>query len=448
MPTIQTSQIAMILAGGPLSSKSLEARLNVNQSTLTVALKGMDEELVHFRQGQTTLYAIRDAGRGFADVPIHRVDTEGGIQRIGTLTPVRDDGYIMEYANVDTQHSQGLPWWLQDMCPQGFMGRAYASSLAINMALPEHLVDWSDTHSIRVLLKHGHDVTGNLVLGELAHERLLNEALGNPIALQQRASTYSKLSSAAIRGDAFVSQVGGEQPKFTAYVETQEGARHVIVKFSLDADCEVTQRWRDLLLCEHHALETLRNAGVQASKTSIFDSGSQRFLEVERFDRIGRHGRRGLVSLSALDSEFAGMANRAWPDITKALLAAGRVTPDAHESATLLYAYGCLIANTDMHHGNLSFLENEGGLYLLAPAYDMLPMAFRPRMDGSVINTVNAVALHPAISPQIWQRALGIARRFLDQLKSEIRLSKAFLPCLQSLEAHVDTIQVKINALV
>jgi hypothetical protein len=77
---------------------------------------------------------------------------------------------------------------------------------------------------------------------------------------------------------------------------TAEGPRHVIVKFSEMLESPVSERWRDLLLAEHLALETLNQSGVLAARTLIIDHGSQRFLEVERFDRIGELGRRAVIA--------------------------------------------------------------------------------------------------------------------------------------------------------
>ena len=48
---------------------------------------------------------------------------------------------------------------------------------------------------------------------------------------------------------------------------------------------------------------------------------------MERFDRVGELGRRGLVSLAALDAGFAGMGGRPWPEIATALAAAGPGAP-------------------------------------------------------------------------------------------------------------------------
>ncbi len=47
------------------------------------------------------------------------------------------------------------------------------------------------------------------------------------------------------------------------------------------------------------------------------------------------------------------------------------------------WAFGMLIGNTDMHHGNLSFIISlHGRPYALAPAYDILPMGFAPKVGG------------------------------------------------------------------
>lgn len=448
MPTLQAGQVTLCLASGPLSGKDLAARLNVSQPTLSRVLTGMDKNLVRIRRGRTILYALRDTGRGFGDIPVHRVDTEGRIERIGTLTPVRDAGFVMQDTHADSLHSEGLPWWLLDMCPQGFMGRAYARTQALALGLPSSLKDWSDTHAVRALLAHGHDVTGHLLLGDLARERFLEAPPRAPIAAHERGSTYAQRSEAVIADDETWSSAGGEQPKFTAYAQTPHGPRHVIVKFTVSADNEVTQRWRDLLLCEHHALATLAAAGVPAASTTILDFGAQRFLEVERFDRVGLRGRRGLVSLSAVDSHFTGLAKQAWPVVTRALADEGHITPDAHRAATLLYAYGCLIGNTDMHHGNLAFLNTTGQPYELAPAFDMLPMAFQPHSGGLIVNTIHPVALHPEVPATTWRTALTLARSCVARLQSEARLSTAFSPCLDALTAHIEGMEKKIGLLV
>jgi hypothetical protein len=42
----------------------------------------------------------------------------------------------MEQADNICLHSDGLPWWLFDMRPQGYLGRAYASRFSTELGLP------------------------------------------------------------------------------------------------------------------------------------------------------------------------------------------------------------------------------------------------------------------------------------------------------------------------
>ncbi|WP_179865650.1 HipA domain-containing protein, partial [Bacillus sp. AFS017336] len=102
---------------------------------------------------------------------------------------------------------------------------------------------------------------------------------------------------------------GGEQPKFTATVESDGGRRAVIVKFAQPDGGEAAQRWSDLLVCEHLALEALRAAGVDAASSELLRTPTHTFLEVTRFDRSADVlGRRGFVSLLSLSAAFTGEA--------------------------------------------------------------------------------------------------------------------------------------------
>lgn len=97
----------------------------------------------------------------------------------------------MVQADGVTLHSDGLPWWLFDMRPQGYLGRAYASTHAAGLGLPANPEHWSDTEVIRALLAHGQDAVGNLLIGELARDRFI----GMPTPLPaDRAADYPALA--------------------------------------------------------------------------------------------------------------------------------------------------------------------------------------------------------------------------------------------------------------
>jgi serine/threonine protein kinase HipA of HipAB toxin-antitoxin module len=430
-----------------MSAAKLREKLSISQSTMSRALAELGGEIVRFGAARSIHYTLRDNYRKLPDIPIYRVNAEGTIRQLGTLIPVRPDGFVMRHEDGTTLHSDGLPWWLFDMRPQGYLGRAYVARYGAELGLPDRLKDWTDTHALRALLEHGHDIVGNILLGEKARDRFLANPIPEPISFNHKGEEYARFALEAARGEIPGSSAGGEQPKFTAYAMTPNGDRHVIVKFSELEDGPVSERWRDLLLAENLALETLREGGIPAAKTQIIDHGGQRFLEVERFDRIGSLGRSALHSLSALDAEFAGLGTGGWPVIARVLADDRQIHPEAAEGANILWAFGTLIGNSDMHNGNLSFISEYGRPYSIAPAYDMTPMAFAPRSGGGLTDTLFEATIHGSVSNETWRHAEALARKFLGRVMEASGFSLRFEACMTALEEHIKTASAKIERL-
>jgi hypothetical protein len=426
--------IRQLLGRGPASSRQIVESTGISQPTVSRALVALGHDVVRIGAGPAIRYALRDPFRGLAAAPVFQVSDAGQVRALGALHPVRPDGFVMVQADGPTLHSDGLPWWLFDMRPQGYLGRAYASTHAARFGLPANPEHWRDTDVIRMLVAHGHDAIGNLLIGELARDRFINMPAPSPV---DRAADYPALARIAGTGELPGSSAGGEQPKFCAY----SARGHVLVKFSAPDDNPVSERWRDLLLAEHLALAVL---GVE---TEVFDFGGQRFLEVPRFDRIGQFGRVGVHSLRALDAEFVGDASAPWPSLVGRLAAAGHVRANAVAGAALLWAFGTLIGNTDMHAGNLSFIHQHSRPYQLAPAYDVLPMAFAPRSGGAIVNTLPSATLHASVDGETWRQALQLAERFFAVVSCCAGFSANFAPCIAALRQHMDEAASRIARL-
>lgn len=456
-------QIRDLLRSGLKAARVLADALGTSQPTVSRALQALAPDVVRLGAARSIQYALRDVSRADLVAPIYQVTTTGQLQGLGTLVPVRPQGFAMLRADGRHMHTDGLPWWLFDMRPQGYLGRAYNQRRGQALGLPERLADWSDAHVLRALLREGGDLPGNLLVGDAAQQAFVNAARPAPIPLAGKARAYAALALAASRGEQAGSSAGGEQPKFTAFAHWGAEGRgaaaapsepaHVIVKFSAALPSPVSARWRDLLLAEHLALQVLRAHGIAAALTQVIDHGSQRFLEVERFDRVGALGRRALHSLTALDAEFVGQSGR-WPEMVAALAREGVVQPQAVDSAGLLWAFGTLIGNTDMHSGNLSFMA-EGGLpYQLAPAYDMTPMAFAPTAAGEVPVRPLALVIGSQVAAHTWRQALPLAQDFVARLLGQTRkgsgqggFSEGFAQCIDALKAHVGLAQERIGRL-
>jgi hypothetical protein len=199
--------------------------------------------------------------------------------------------------------------------------------------------------------------------------------------------------------------------------------RHVIVKFSGSDDSAGTRRWSDLLVCEHLASNVMaQHLQTDAAASRIYQAAGRTFLEVERFDRHGHLGRSPVCSWAALNAALFGANGLPWTGAAAALHVRKLVDAATQSAIDELWHFGRLIANTDMHDGNLSFRP---GL-ALAPAYDMLPMLYAP---------ARGVELPPRhFSPQLplpaerraWVAAAVAAQDFWLRASGDARISDDF----------------------
>jgi hypothetical protein len=225
----------------------------------------------------------------------------------------------------------------------------------------------------------------------------------------------------------------GEFPKFTALRELKESRTpHVIVKFAHRVQSE---RWSDLLIAEFHALRTVKVVtsitDCEATEARIIQNNNRTFLEVERFDRYGQFGRVPLVSLRSVSAHHVNVyllqgQNDDWRSQAHAMYTLKILSKEDVERIKVLWWYGQLIANTDMHYGNISFFA-VGSKLKLAPVYDMLPMAYAPLPSGEApIPQTFAFKLPPPSDVPYWKRACEAAVHFWEQCADEKRISKAF----------------------
>jgi hypothetical protein len=286
------------------------------------------------------------------------------------------------------------------------------------LRLPGRITDWNDDHQLIALALRGEDCVGNLIIGEESVNRFLART-----AEPRTRADYPGLASGVLAGQPG-SSAGGEHPKFAVAA----GDRHLLVKFA-SGDGAAADRWRDLLVAEHLALEALRAAGVSAPHSEWFDHEGSRYLEVERFDRIGRRGRHGMISLFAINSHFLGDYPDNWSEACHRITAepALSLARDDVDRIVWLDAFGDLIGNTDRHFGNLSFFTEEAGNLSLTPtpAYDMLPMVFAP--TGPHLVERRFTPRPPtALNHRIWREVATHALRYWARLGDEGALSDGF----------------------
>lgn len=414
--------LIQLLTAGPARSDALQARLGLSQPAISRLVAGNAAEVLIVGRARATQYARRRPLPGLApDLPVYRVNANGDAQEIGLLTPIYGG---MVFEDREQQHAEiypGLPWFLNDMRPQGFIGRSFVRRHDA-LGLPARLADWNDDHALIAVARRGDDLAGNLIVGEDAFTRWTQSQYGDAVDPAQRRMQYPRMAELALAGELPGSSAGGEQPKFTAQIKDRNGTRHVLVKFSGALTTAVGRRWADLLICEHLALQTVAEAGLPAAESSLLEVGGRLFLEVTRFDRVGARGRLGLISLGSVDDQFVGQ-RKDWSHTARALLGLRRLSrPDADHIAWL-QAFGTCIANTDMHFGNLSLFHDGGRSFGLAPAYDMLPMRYAPAADGAVNAPEWRTPAPPPFAVSQWSSARSAATQFWQRVAADSRVS-------------------------
>jgi hypothetical protein len=420
----QTILQALMRQGGALSSAELQAQLGVSQPTVSRAMapliqSGQVQKVGAARKQRYVLpRTVRDVGRSIA---VMRIDAQGQPSPFARLVPLAGGAVWVDEEDGLSKRFDGLPWFLDDMRPQGFMGRTFAHTHP-ELQLGNDPRYWSDDDVLRALVLCGDDLPGNLVVGEPAFARF--HTLAQRASRAASSGDYPALADAAMQGTWGGSSAGGEQPKFCTTVGPINAGRPVLVKFSPAGDAPTDQRTRDLLVCEHLALQTLLDAGVSAATTQIFTGAGRVFLEAERFDRTAL-GRVGMVSLMVFDAEYVGAMDN-WAATANRMQERQLLRPDDARTLRLLEAYGVLIANTDRHYGNISLLLADDD-WILAPAYDMLPMLYAPVGGELVPRNFAERPLQPtaATLPE-WPRALALARSFWAAAASDARISTGF----------------------
>lgn len=97
------------------------------------------------------------------------------------------------------------------------------------------------------------------------------------------------------------------------------------------------------------------------------------------------------------------------------------VTHQSVAQTEVIWAFGRLIANSDMHAGNLSFYLSEPP-FALTPVYDMLPMAYAPNSAGMLRDAAIEVKFDLNISKSAWLTAIRW-RSSSGKRSPEIRVS-------------------------
>jgi hypothetical protein len=421
-----------------MAATDLAAELGVSLMTVHRWMaEDLEDSLLWAGQKRSRRYALRRALRGsLAAVPLYEIDEEGHATSLSELSLVSPQGSFLPLRGsrwpVPRESRDGwwdgLPYPLCDMRPQGYLGRRLAIAQHRTLSVPEDPQEWSDDDIVHVLSRAVPDPIGNLILGEESYRRWLEQKLEPDVVPEASiGSSYLALAESALDAGIAGSSAAGEFPKFTALRRQRSKTAHVIVKFSGVGQSAAERRWADLLMCEHLALDCVKELpNLSGAETRIVEHGGRVFLEGERFDRIGLHGRRPVCTLESLNlnGAFLGLGTGDWNIHVTRLHELGLLEREVVNTVPFLRWFGHLIGNTDMHLGNLSFFV--GHPLRLTPAYDMLPMMYAPLRGGEVSSREFKAPLPVPPQRDAWHISCATAIRFWSRASEAAAISPDF----------------------
>ena len=114
---------------GAATRVDMQRELTLSQPTLSRALAAMirDGNILRVGAARQSLYLLPAPNAGVAiPVPIMRIDAAGEVHPFGQLIPLVGGRYFVEFSQGKQQLYGGLPWFISDMRPQGFLGRLFS----------------------------------------------------------------------------------------------------------------------------------------------------------------------------------------------------------------------------------------------------------------------------------------------------------------------------------
>ena len=167
--------LSVLRRNGVTAGADLARLLAVSPSTLHRLVRGAGAAVRRIGRTRGARYgALARWPAVPPELPVWWIDAAGGATRLGTLYAFHGEQFWMAFAHSGGDLIfDGMPPFLADMAPQGFLGRFFSERYP-ELDLPPHAADWSTSHIIQAIARRGEDAAGNLVVGEESMDRFLD----------------------------------------------------------------------------------------------------------------------------------------------------------------------------------------------------------------------------------------------------------------------------------
>ena len=203
---------------------------------------------------------------------------------------------------------------------------------------------------------------------------------------------------------------------------------HVIVTFSGSDQAPGTERLADLLVCEQLASQCIAKLpGLPAARSTIHRFSGRTFLEVERFDRHGAHGRSALCSWAAVNNAWFGLSGRPWSEVAARLLERGLIASETRDAINRLWPLWA--AHRQYRHARRQPISRAGWTRLAAGAcvrHAAAAVLYAPQRGVDLPEQNFAARLPLPGERELWHQAAQAAIDFWSRARNDTRISEDF----------------------
>ncbi|MDQ6955617.1 MAG: hypothetical protein Q9M21_00325, partial [Mariprofundaceae bacterium] len=175
--------IQQCLQENPMSSKQLQDKTGLSQTVVARQIRELGERIIKISNGRPPIYALTQNAFGSDDnLLLCIVDAYGHNTAIANLRPLAHGGFFVQervglpsllLGEAGNGVYEDLPYFIDDLRPQGFLGRQIASELSKQSDdFPSNPERWNANHIGRYLISNGDDLPGNLKFGQQAYNRI------------------------------------------------------------------------------------------------------------------------------------------------------------------------------------------------------------------------------------------------------------------------------------
>src|SRR6266498_1429036 len=140
MPSTQADMEQLLLAYlavGVRTTADIQKRFSCSQPTVSRLLARCGDHVFPIGKARSTRYTrLRDLRGLGGEFPVYKIDANGNAHSIGTVFAVAHDEYFWRPVSGEETMFRSLPWFLADLRPEGFVGRAFVRQLHHDLGLP------------------------------------------------------------------------------------------------------------------------------------------------------------------------------------------------------------------------------------------------------------------------------------------------------------------------